>query len=130
MVNVLSQSNRFIGCGYQIELPFREDLPVLPNNRNQALSRFYSNERRLLDPQMRWAFLKYEGIVEKLMSSGTAVPVSTKQSGRRNVVYLSHFFVVYPNKPNKIKVVFDATCKYKGISYNDLLLRGLPSIPS
>ena len=132
MISILKQSIRFIGCRYQIDLPLRADIPVLPKNRDQALSRFYSTERRLLDRTMRWALVKYEDIVQKLLLSGTAVPVSTTnvQKPEGGIWYLPHVFVVYPNKPNKIRVVFDAACKYKEISYNDLLLRGPPSIPN
>jgi hypothetical protein len=34
------------------------------------------------------------------------------------------------NKPDKIRVVFDVAARFHGLCYNDLLLRGPPSIPS
>ena len=43
------------------------------------------------------------------------------------VWYLPHFFVTNLNKPGKIRVVFDAAARFR---YNDLFLRGPPSIQS
>ena len=38
--------------------------------------------------------------------------------------YIPHHGVYHPNKPQKIRVVFDCSAKYKGISLNDTLLPG------
>lgn len=46
------------------------------------------------------------------------------------VWYLPHFYVVNPNKPEKIRVVFDCAVLYRGVSLNHYLLRGPPFIPS
>jgi hypothetical protein len=46
------------------------------------------------------------------------------------VWYLPHFFVTNLNKPGKIRVVFDAAARFRSVSYNDLFLRGPPSILS
>ena len=38
--------------------------------------------------------------------------------------YLPLFGVYHPNKPNKIRGVFDSSAKQGGISINDVLLKG------
>lgn len=38
--------------------------------------------------------------------------------------YLRHHAVVNPNKPRKLKVVFDCAARYKGTLFNDQLLSG------
>ena len=103
MIEIVKRSITFINCGYQIDLPLQEDHPEIPNNRNQALSRFHSLERRLAEPSMRVLADQYEQAVEKLISSGTVVPVdrSAINEPKGLVWYLPHFFVTNPNKPEK-----------------------------
>ncbi len=38
--------------------------------------------------------------------------------------YLPTFGGLHPQKPNQIRVVFDSSACYSGISLNDVLLRG------
>ncbi|XP_032785664.2 uncharacterized protein LOC116923312 [Daphnia magna] len=132
MLSILQRSIKFIGCGYQVELPLRQDRPVIPNNRGQAVSRFCGLERRMLEPHMRETAAKYVTIVENLISSGTVVAVNWSDINKPEgmVWYLPHFYVVNPNKPEKIRVVFDCAALYRGVSLNHYLLRGPPFIPS
>ena len=38
--------------------------------------------------------------------------------------YIPHHGIYHPEKPGKLRVVFDCSAKYKGICLNDILLQG------
>ena len=38
--------------------------------------------------------------------------------------YVPHHEVYHPNKPGKIRVVFDCTAKFVGLSLNSMLYKG------
>ena len=110
----------------------RPDIPVITKNRGQALSRFFGLEQRLSAPEMSEYAAKFEKKVEALISSGTVVRINQSQVNEPvgMVWYLPIFYVVYPNKPGEIRVVFDAKARFRSTSFNSLMLRGPPSIPS
>ncbi|XP_045023699.1 uncharacterized protein LOC116925000 [Daphnia magna] len=132
MVAIINRSMTRLKCGYQIELPVKPNHPLIPNNRSQALLRFYGLERRLLDPNMRGLAKQDEQKIDNLIASGTVVLVDRSEIDKPAgfIWHLPHFFVVNNNKPDKeIRVVFDCAARYKGISLNCFLLRGPQSIP-
>ncbi|KAI9550515.1 hypothetical protein GHT06_005391 [Daphnia sinensis] len=106
MVGMLHRSITFVNSGFRIALPLRPNFTTIPNNRNQALSRFYSIEHRLIQPDMRDIAIKYRSAIEKLIASGTAVHVNSSDINEPagSVWYLPNFFVVNHNKPDKIRV--------------------------
>lgn len=44
--------------------------------------------------------------------------------------FLPHHGMVNPNKPDKLRVVFDVSAQYKGTSLNDALLKGIDLLNS
>lgn len=48
--------------------------------------------------------------------------VSEQETVSKRIWYLPHHGVVNPNKPDIVRVVFDAVAKYKGVSLNDALI--------
>ena len=112
---------------WEMPLPLRKTNVTFPNNRVQAASRMnnllLSFKRK---PQMEKDYfqfmkkpLKREHAITVPLNEGTK---TTHESG--NVWYLPHFGVYHPRKPVKIRVVFDSSAEFHGISLNKELLSG------
>ena len=50
--------------------------------------------------------------------------VQDGSASQSRVWYLPHHAAIHPAKPEKIRVVFDASAKHQGVSLNDVLLKG------
>ena len=93
---------------------------MLPNNRPLAEKRL-TNLERSLDKDTERAKAYYDtvdtyiakGYVRKLS------PTETVAKEPKNTWYLPHHAVTNPNKPGKVRVVFDAAASYKGTSLSD-----------
>ena len=96
---------------------------VLENNISSAKKRYESLIKRLKkDPPLLKMYSKNMG---EYVRKGYAVKVPKKEIQTVNTCwYLPHHPVVNPNKPGKVRVVFDAAAKFKGTSLNDMLLTG------
>ena len=73
------------------------------------------------DPEFK---KEYTQQVERLLDQGYAELCRGEESQSPVAWYLPHFGVRNPNKPNKLRLVFDAAAKSRGISLNDQLLEG------
>ncbi|XP_058817368.1 uncharacterized protein LOC131680673 [Topomyia yanbarensis] len=96
----------------------------LPNSRSMALTRTKCLEKRMerepeLASMLKSKISEYEekGYVRKLTSTELKIH-------RNRVWYLPVFPVVNPNKPGKIRIVWDAAAEVRGISLNSQLLKG------
>ena len=109
---------------YEMPLPLRDE-PVLPDNRNLALQRLGKLGHRMdRDPDFRKDYVTF---MSNVIAEGYAELVPGKDDGtlqKREVWYIPHHGVYHPKKPNKIRVVFDASATYKGVSLNKRLLQG------
>lgn len=108
---------------YYIDLPFRIDDPVLPNNRCIALQRLQSLKRRFNRNSSFKA--QYVDFLNNMLEQGYAekVPTNEPTLEQGKVWYIPHHGVHHPTKGN-LRVVFDCGCTYKGTSLNSQLLQG------
>lgn len=60
-------------------------------------------------------------IMEGILSKGQAEVAPSLESDNE-CWYLPIFPICYPKKPNKIRMVFDSSASYEGISLNSVLL--------
>ena len=109
---------------YEMPLPLKEEGLKLPNNRTLALSRLERLKQRLKrDRKYRD---HYEAFMKEMIDKGQAerVPDDELQLTNGRVWYIPHHGVYHPQKPDKIRVVFDASAEFKGESLNRHLLQG------
>ena len=70
--------------------------------------------------------IKYKAVIDDYVAKGYAKKMSNEEAAERSDVtwYLPHHPVLNPNKPGKVRVVFDAAAKFQGTSLNDQLVQG------
>ncbi|KAK0138995.1 hypothetical protein N1851_024471 [Merluccius polli] len=103
-------------------LPFKgTGLPVLPNNKKLATARLQHLKKRLKANKQYYEH--YTAFMKDIMDRGDAELASTA-SERETAWYIPHHGVYHPRKPDKLRVVFDCSAKFNGISLNDTLLTG------
>lgn len=129
---------------YQVGLPWRHPCPCLPDNRPLAESRLQSLKKRF--QRDATLYEKYKKTIDVYLTKGYAREMSSsrpmsitpevmiddqplaKDVGTavtgEVVWYLPHHPVFHPQKPDKLRVVYDCAAKYKGVSLNDQLLQG------
>jgi hypothetical protein len=104
---------------YQMGLLWKEQNPRLPCNRVVAEARLSHLKKRLQrDPELH---NKYRAVIEDYMAKGYARKMTAEEvSARSNITwYLPHHPVFNPNKPGKVRVVFDAAAKFQDTSLNE-----------
>ena len=119
----MDSSCKMVEGHYQIGLPFKNEVN-LPNNSIMALRRLKSLERKLKSDQQ--FHHDYNQFISKVLDKGYAEKVPPSEVNKRDgqVWYIPHHGVYHPRKPGKVRVVFDCSASYDGISLNDLLLPG------
>ena len=108
---------------YKTALLWKGD-PNFPNNRAMAVSRLHSTERKLKkNPEPA---RKYQDVINSYISKGHAKKLTPEESKEvtSKTWYLPHHAVLNPNKPGKVRIVFDAASKYDRVCLNDKLLTG------
>ncbi|XP_032425349.1 uncharacterized protein LOC116724101 isoform X1 [Xiphophorus hellerii] len=107
---------------YEMPLPFKNDRPNLPNNMSSAMQRLNSLKRRFIrDPKY---YSDYAKFMEDIIARGDAEKVTEKELCNSPAWYIPHHGVYHPQKPGKIRVVFDCSAQYQDTSLNEHLLTG------
>ena len=106
---------------YQLPLPIRDIHHMPQNNKMVALQRLKGLAKRFdRDPQH---FQFYKAFMKDIFESKYAEEVPPSEHDKPSF-YLPHHGVYNPSKPGKVRVVMDASAKFKGLSLNDCLLSG------
>ncbi|KAL7304764.1 hypothetical protein TKK_0002995 [Trichogramma kaykai] len=120
-MKILEGTIRRLCVGWEIGLLWRSDIPHIPNSRATALNRLSLLERKL-DRDDSYAELFYKEM-DRLFEHGFAAPAPERLPDQI-LWYLPCFGVRNPNKPGKVRLVFDVAAKSSGVCFNDLLNKG------
>ena len=119
---IMEDSAELRGGHYEVALPWKVFPPDLPNNKIVAEHRLGLLKKRLLkDPQLH---RKYSLFMDDLFDKGHAQKVPEGQREDSPSWYLPHHPVIHPQKPNKVRVVFDCAAKFQNVSLNQQILQG------
>ena len=119
---IMEDSAELCGGHYEVALPWKVFPPDLPNNKIVAEHRLGLLKKRLLkDPQLH---RKYSLFMDDLFDKGHAQKVPEGQREDSPSWYLPHHPVIHPQKPDKVRVVFDCAAKFQNVSLNQQILQG------
>ena len=105
-----------------LPLPLKKEVKFL-NNKQLTLDRLQGLKKRL----KKSAEYKrdYTLFMQDMIKKGYAERVpENEESDSEGIWYIPHHGVYHPKKPNKIRIVFDCSAKYKGEVLNNNLLQG------
>ncbi|KAL9989490.1 hypothetical protein ACROYT_G004049 [Oculina patagonica] len=122
-LNIMKETVQLQNGHYEMALPWKFYPPRLQNNRTLAERRLLQLKRRLLKEPL--VHQKYKAFMDDLLSKDYARKVNCQDPGPLGTHwYLPHHPVFSPQKPDKVRVVFDCSAKYCNTSLNDQLLQG------
>ena len=100
----MKSSIQLKGGHYEIGLPWREGCPALPDNRSMVENRLHHLKKRLEKEPI--LLEKYTAFMEDLLQKGFARRVPQHMNNVATTWLL-------PKKPEKTRVVFDCSAKYR-----------------
>lgn len=99
---------------YQVGLPWKTDNFVMPPSYEMAMRRLENVEKKIKKaPEYRGS---YSAQIKILLDKGYAEKCSGNEGEDPRAWWLPHFAVTNPNKPGKIRLVFDAAAASHGMS--------------
>ena len=123
-IAIMEKTTRRVENKWETGLLWKEESMKLPESKSMALRRLWSVEKKM-DKDQSFAD-QYIKKIEDYISKGYARKLDSKEAEVEGdkTWYLPHFAVINPNKPGKIRIVFDAAARSHGVSLNDSLLKG------
>ena len=115
-------SLHYDGGHFCLDLPVRRTAPPFQNNCRQAYRRIEATRSRLQRDDGLQA--DYSKFMQEMLERGFMEPVpDVRGASSSDVWYIVHH-AVYHKEKKKIRVVFNCSLKFQGLSLNDRLLKG------
>lgn len=121
-LDTMRQSVRRVGDRFECPLLWASDDRQFPDSKEMAKKRFLALEKKLASNPVVGA--KVKSLMSRYLELGYARVVKDDQVDPSRCWYLPTFVVHNPAKPEKVRVVWDAAAKVRGVSLNDKLLSG------
>lgn len=123
-LKIFEETAKRIDGRYECGLLWKFDEFTLPESLKMSQKRYESLERNFSRNQ-EYANI-YQMKMEEYFEKGYARPLTDLEIHNKpeHVWYLPHFGVQHPNKPAKLRIVFDAAAKVGNVSLNSFLLTG------
>lgn len=122
-LSIMEEGVKIKADGYcEMPLPFKKARPNLPDNKVCAVHRLRCLKRRF-ERDKKYQN-DYANFMSQIIANGDAERVPEEEINKGSVWYIPHHGVYHPHKPGKIRVVFDCSAKFEGVSLNDYLLSG------
>ena len=114
---------------YEMSLPLKSDSMTVPNNKPLAVSRW---KQLLVRFRKNPQFLSdYKEIMNDVVDKcAERVPEHRLNVQDGKINYVPYTGIYHSKKPGQIRVVFDCSARYDGVSLNDYLLQGPDQINS
>ena len=119
----LKDNSTMVDGHYEVSMLWKPEIK-LGDNLHMAKQRYnFLNKRFLKDDDL---FKKYQKIILDYVKNGFARKLTQEEADVKGpkTWYLPHHPVFNPNKPGKVRPVFDAAAKLNGYSLNDNLITG------
>ena len=121
-LEIMESTVKLSNSHYEIGLPWKNNPPCLKKNKSQAESRLQPLKRPLQRDEI--LLKKYKDFMDDLLRKNYAEKVTREDLSLKDTWYLPHHPVFHPQTPDKVRVVFDCSAKYRGTSLNNQLLQG------
>ena len=122
VLNMWENEIKLVDGHYELPIPWRDPCAPIPNNVSVATHRLQSLRKSLAKKGL---IERYDSEIQKLLRSNYAeVVLQNEIYQAKRVWYLPHHGVVTSKKPDKLRVVFNCSAKFKGESLNEKCLQG------
>ena len=119
----VEKSRWWIGESYEVAIPWKEEFPSLPDNREEAERRLFSLEENLI--KKLEVARRYKEAMNANVEKDYVQKLEPNEGEDGRSWYLPHFPVIREDRETtKGCIVFDSAARCKGISLNDAMLTG------
>ena len=124
-LQMLKATTKFDGERYEVGLLWKNAKPHLPNNYSSAVSQLKSIERQ--PEKIENLKQRYKETIDVDVENGFVRILDEAEIENTKTDlqwYVPHLPVLNPNKPDKVRRVYNAASKFGGVSPNDNLMAG------